>query len=420
MEDFYRNIAKVMGGSFASQLIPLIAYPILTRIYSPSEFGTLATVLILATLISIFLSGCYEHAILVTKTKFEEYLLVTYIIRRAIILSLLLCIIITLFSTELSIIFANPDLASVGFLIPIIALFNIYYLLLCETMVRRKKFGMLSVTKILQSGFVVLNKIGLNIIVHINHGLIIGDLTGKFLLVIIFFAKSLQKNFRRKVFVFCRGSSKGIKAKFKDFPRLMIPDQLMNNLSGSLHIFIIGPIFGTEQVGYLALLFSALYLPVTIISTSIKDVFRQKAYEQYRSNGNCRTLLLSTLIKLCIISLPFFLVLFFISPWLFPVVFGAEWSVVGIYAQIMIPMYYANLISMSFSGVLIFTRKIKVSLYWQLINLFVSAIALVVGSLVYSDIFICLYLLAAGRGLSYLLYLLIAFHYAKEKERLVI
>ena len=55
---------------------------------------------------------------------------------------------------------------------------------------------------------------------------------------------------------------RAIGRRHRNFPRLMVPDQLVNTVGGSIHVLIIGYAFGPVQLGYVSLLFSALYLPV--------------------------------------------------------------------------------------------------------------------------------------------------------------
>ena len=113
-------------------------------------------------------------------------------------------------------------------------------------------------------------------------------------------------------------------------------------------ILFIGPFFGVTELGYIALLFSAMYLPVTVITNSIRDVFREKANALYSQSGSCRNYSLKPN-KSRHLGASIILTLYFIGPKLFPFLLGREWATVGVYAQIMIPMYYLNLVSMSFS-----------------------------------------------------------------------
>ena len=72
MNEIYKNIVKLSSGTAIAQLIPLLAYPVLTRIFAPEDFGTFATIILFSSLLGVFASGCYEHAIIITKSKTES------------------------------------------------------------------------------------------------------------------------------------------------------------------------------------------------------------------------------------------------------------------------------------------------------------------------------------------------------------
>ena len=68
-----------------------------------------------------------------------------------------------------------------------------------------------------------------------------------------------------------------------------MPDQIISNLAGSIHIFFISAFFGSTQLGFVAITVSSiLYVPITIFSSAIKDVFKQRAIEDIENSGNCR------------------------------------------------------------------------------------------------------------------------------------
>ena len=59
----------VAGGTFFSQIIPLAILPILTRLYSPEEFGTLALYIAFFSILSVVVTGRYEMAIMLPKKE---------------------------------------------------------------------------------------------------------------------------------------------------------------------------------------------------------------------------------------------------------------------------------------------------------------------------------------------------------------
>ena len=58
-----RNIGMMSGGAALAQLIPLAAMPLISRLYTPADFGVLASILAAATILSPLATGRYELAI---------------------------------------------------------------------------------------------------------------------------------------------------------------------------------------------------------------------------------------------------------------------------------------------------------------------------------------------------------------------
>ena len=64
ISEFRQNALILMTGTAISQAIPVAITPILTRIYTPEDFGTFALYLSLLTIFSVFATARYEMAII--------------------------------------------------------------------------------------------------------------------------------------------------------------------------------------------------------------------------------------------------------------------------------------------------------------------------------------------------------------------
>tara|TARA_R110001592_G_scaffold192648_8_gene439475 strand:- start:1983 stop:2603 length:621 start_codon:yes stop_codon:yes gene_type:complete len=195
----------------------------------------------------------------------------------------------------------------------------------------------------------------------------------------------------------------------------MMPDQLLNIIGGTLHVPFFAASFGTAELGYVSMTFSLLYLPVSIFSAAVKDVFRQRVAEQIRAKGNCRTLYLKLLIPVTLVGALGFGLLYWFSPWLFTFLLGANWAPVGEYIRILTPMFFMNFVSMSLGGVLIVAQRLKISLFWQIVNLIMTFIALSIGLFYYQSVDAMLWGLTIAKSVSYLIYMILSFFFAGER-----
>ncbi|EFK95942.1 polysaccharide biosynthesis protein, partial [sediment metagenome] len=67
--EFIKNIFTLLSGSTIAQVITLLAIPVLTRIFTPQDFGFFAVYFSLATIVSTVATGRYELAIMLPKHK---------------------------------------------------------------------------------------------------------------------------------------------------------------------------------------------------------------------------------------------------------------------------------------------------------------------------------------------------------------
>jgi O-antigen/teichoic acid export membrane protein len=107
-----------------------------------------------------------------------------------------------------------------------------------------------------------------------------------------------------------------------------------------------------------------------------------------------------------------FVLLYFISPALFPFVFGEEWVLAGKYAQVFCLMFLLNFVSMPTRWVFMVAGKQRLEFVWQILFFIFSICPVVVGILRY-DIFTTIILWSIGKSIAYLIYLMMTYYIAK-------
>lgn len=67
--EFNKNVTTLFTGTVIAQAIPIAISPILSRLYSPDEFGVWALYVSLVMFFSVFSTGRYQFAIMLPKEK---------------------------------------------------------------------------------------------------------------------------------------------------------------------------------------------------------------------------------------------------------------------------------------------------------------------------------------------------------------
>jgi O-antigen/teichoic acid export membrane protein len=382
--------------------------------FTPCEFGLLATISAITPIITIISSGMYEGAILISDSKQEAANIVGLIIFRSILVLAVIFLIFQVFSPQLSLWLKEPQLGKWLFVPPLCAFSTVIYNCFNEWCVTNKYFVSLSWNKIINTSAISIGKLCFGTIKIFGNGLIIGDLTGKSISAAVCVYKAYKQD---GIFFYNVDYSqfKLLTKKYTDFPRYLMADQVLNNIGGSIHIFFISAYFSSTELGYVSMAATLLTVPITVISAAIKDVFRQKANEEFCKIGSCRDSYMRLLKPIAFFGIVFFGLLYFILPYSFTVFIGNQWVKAGIYSQLLLPMFVSNFISMSLGGVLIIAKKIIISLYWQLYTILVSVIAFLVGIFAFGTIEQTLFCFMVARTSSYILYMSLSYYYAESK-----
>jgi O-antigen/teichoic acid export membrane protein len=411
---FRRNALVLTAGTFTAQALPLLLYPIFTRMFSPVDFGVYATISLLGTIAAILGTGAYEHAILIAGSRRVAAHLAAYSIMRSLAaLAILLPVILLLGGVPVR---WGLDRAAVPWLplVPLLAAAVVIYSCYSEWCVRSRYFGELSRVRIWQTSAIAASRLGLGLFIPGLNGIVAGDAIGKGISAGRC-AAMFWKRDRAYLHIHTLARVRVAARRYAHVARYAMPDHLVSNLSGSVHILFIGAAFGAEQLGYVTLVFSVLYVPVTVVSSAIKDVFRQRASVEYARLGTCRPTYRRLVLPVFLLAAVGFGGLYAAAPALFPFVLGQQWAIAGDYARILTPVFFWNFVSMSLGGVLIIAQRADVSLLWQVINLVLTVASLIVGVRLLNDVVGALWCYSLARAAAYMLYMGLSYHFAERR-----
>jgi O-antigen/teichoic acid export membrane protein len=116
-------------------------------------------------------------------------------------------------------------------------------------------------------------------------------------------------------------------------------------------MLLISSFFNLTILGFYSFAFSIIQRPLTIIGTSVTQVFYQKAAVSYNQNENVWKITKEVILKLILIALPIFIPILIFAPEIFSYIFGEKWLEAGIYAQIITPWLFMKFISSPISSV---------------------------------------------------------------------
>lgn len=342
---FFQNVTIVAGGNAAAKLIGVLATPIITRLYTPGDYGIYSVFMSVIGITGSLATLRYSITIPIAKDEKIADNLIKLCFLITLGLSLLWLLIVAFFGVKIANYYQSDNLQQFLWLIPLVFLGKGIYETLNNWAVRNKGFKLITRTKISQTISSSIIKIGFGLLKVAPLGLFLGHITQE-AAGIRSIASKLKK---AKPLLFRDTSWKEIKSvaiRYKDFPLVQSWSQLLLALGAQMPILLLGLFYDADVVGVFGLAFSMISLPMDLIGQSVAQVYYAEISRFGKENARkTYNLSISLIKKLFIIGLlPVGLLIAF-APWIFKIVFGPEWIDSGLYASILSIMILTHFIS---------------------------------------------------------------------------
>ena len=404
---FSRNVLTLVTGTSIANVIPIIIMPVLTRLWSPNDFGMFAIYMALVGILGTLSAGRLDMALILPKKNKDAVGMLIIGLVLSIIFVLLLYLVIFILDQVLSI--SKFSVESWHYFLPIGVFLYVSYSMMISWHNRNKNYKLMAQSRVIQSSTISFAQIFTGLVTKFNFGLIFSDLIGR-LLSIIFIIKGtgLLKIKIKKI-----NNIKLLK-RYKKFPLIEAPASFINVLSHQLPIIVLPLIFSPVVAGLYFLVIRVLMMPTSLISSAMLEVFKNRAQEDFRRTGSCSPIFIKMGLALFSIGVVPAIVLVFFAPTLFLFVFGPEWREAGEYAQIIAPLALIQFVCSPLSYVLIFREKLFLDLKLQTLFLILVVIALILAAEL-NSIITTVWLLMISGVIFYLITLLFSYRYSKTK-----
>jgi len=328
-----KNILKLISGEGIGRAIGFVAAPIVTRLYTSSDFGMLA---VFASLCALFYPFCTFKYTVAIPLHPNEAVGINALAACLVILSVNTVILGTalfLYHSPILSLFSSEAIDSLWYYIPVAFFLYGTGEALSYFSTRYRDFSVIAKVTVAQKTVGALTKIVLGLL-HFNVvGLLIGNIlaeSGGLSLYIRNYWSRLKENASKVT----TGKIRFVLKRYIQFPLYRLPSKILQNASGSIPILYFAWQYGTGATGLISLAITMLSAPVGIVCTSVgKAFYGEIASLGRRGNEEIAALTVRIMIRLLAISIvPFTLIICF-GPWIFKTLFGPEWSQSGIYAR---------------------------------------------------------------------------------------
>lgn len=399
-----------MTGTLISQIIAFSSIPIITRLYSPTEYSNYSIFIAIISIVGLPSCLKYDQAIVIPKSESEANSLFFLSLVSSIIICLIFTIVILLAGSNTQNIFESND--SLIYFIPL-GIFLVSFLQLLQAYSNRHmNYSWISGTKILNSVTLSGTQLTSKFLMGLN-GLVAGKLIADTLSIISFCKLHFQK-LKDSISTQSPKYLLNVAKKYSNFAFFQTPTVLLNSISQNLPIFALALFFSAEIAGFYALTVRALLTPSSLISVSTREVYYKKASELFSNGCSFKKLYIKTTLGLTALFIPALLLINFFGPYLFSLVFGEEWKESGEIATILIWTYLFAFINPPSIATFSILNLQKHQLRVEIFSLLLRSAAFLIGYYIFnsSTISICLFVTASILINLYLM----AFIYSEIKK----
>jgi lipopolysaccharide exporter len=368
---FSRNVLILMTGSTIAQAILIAISPILTRIYSPEDFGVLALFIAISAIFSTIANGKYDLAIMLPEKDEDavNILALGFIINS--IVSLTLLVIILLYGEHITLLLNDKEIGHWIYLTPISVFLLGIWDMLSYFNNRKKQYKILSNVTIIRSILLASFQLIIGFFQSGPAGLIGGSLFSQALANL-----SLIRRLASDKVLFSHITAAKIitlAKRYSHFPKFTMWSGLLNIASLQIPVILLGLFFSATIVGLFSLSHRVISIPMSVMGSSVSQVFYQRSVEIKNNKKELENLTVKTYKKLIQVGVAPFSIILVFGDLIFAFVFGSEWRIAGEYAQILSLWILLVFITSPLATLMLTLEKQKEVLYFN-VSIFISRI----------------------------------------------
>lgn len=393
---FLRSVLILAGGTALGQGIVVLFAPILTRIYTPADFGALATFASIISVVAVVLSLRYEQAIVLPDQRREAITLLGLSLSLVFALSLAIA---TVFWIKRDVLLRlggfHPDFL---WLLPLGLIGAGLYQAMSFWALRVQAFERIARTRLIQGLGLILTQLGLGLAGLGSVGLLVGEVVGRvggsWSLMLLVKGISLRELFDLQQMLY-------VAKRYLRFPLYNAWAALLNTLSLQLPFLMLPSLFSNDVAGFFSLAYRVLGLPSYLVGQAVGQVFLSRAATLKSVPEELARLTTRTALGLLALGIAMFTIIAIGGAELFALFFGKSWRQAGVYAQIMAPWYMLWLVSSPLSGLLTIREWQGAGLAFTIAELLSRALALWAGAALRSDVLAVTLVSLAGVMISF-------------------
>lgn len=366
-----KEMGTLLSGNVLAQVISLVAYFALTRIFSTEDYG-LYSIFYSYIEVLIILSTCkYELAIVAVDSDREANAMARFTLRlNAIVSMAILTIALVLWLTGT----LPSNFEQLGWIVLLIP----PMVFLCGTsrvysflFNRAHRYGTMAASETFNAASGALIKIGLGLLGVLQAGLPIGTVAGRAIGNMVYRLKM------KRMEQISRSEQWAVARRNRNYPLYVATKDFVNSFSSNLPFLWLALYFDRADVGLFALALTFTFRPANILNVAFEQVLYARTAEGVRQRQSISRMIKRFLLVLNAVAIPLFVLAWFVADPVFAFCFGGRWEGCGVYVRALLPWVFLMLSthSLMFISNVFGTQRIEFDFYLAMLVMRVAAIA---------------------------------------------
>ncbi len=415
-KSFVRSVGVLVGGTAFAQALMILLLPILTRLYTPEDFGVLAVYVSLLGIISVAACLRFEIAIPIPDNDADAANLLALALCSSATVTAAVVLIVWLFRVQVAGLVNQPVLSSYLWLLPLGVWLTSSYAALQYWATRKKQFRTIAKTLMSQAIGGSGAQVALGLAGITPFGLLFGHMIKSGAGVISLWRAAIRND--RAVLASISWS--GMRLTFREyhrFPKYSSIEALANSAGTMLPMIIIAALADSAEAGFLMIATRVMQAPTGLIGNAAAQVYISHAPKEYRV-GTLAEFTASVFGGLLRSGVGPIIFVGIVAPVVFVYVFGDDWRRSGELVRWMTPWLVLQFVTSPVSMTLHITNRQRTALFLQVLGLFIRIGAVMLAYFVAKNmisefyalsgfIFYLIYFIVVIRALSLKLTILI-------------
>ena len=331
----FKGMATLLMGSGVAKLIGLASTPLLTRLYSPEDFGVLSIYVALVSFLTPLLTLRYVLAIPLPKTDALAANIAALSSGVLSVMALLLSLLLWRAGEYFLNLMSMDALIPWRWMIVVGVVGAAIYEVLSMWATRKKDYRILAKTQFSQSVLGASIKLLLGVLALKPLGLLLGQIAAQSAGIGTYLRHYWCDINRHAANVNC-AKVMLVARHYISYPLFRLPSQILLVFSTQAPLLLVATFYGSQITGQLGLALMALALPVNLLGESMSKSFYAEIADIGRKKPDIvRRLTYLVTRRLFWLSILPALLLMVGGKWIFSKIFGHQWGMAGEFASVL-------------------------------------------------------------------------------------